>query len=92
MDAYLECVGKQPDSKINALLPASNGGLWIGTEHGMLFWDRTEIAEMGQLSLLDRFQILSMTRDQDRNLWVGTNHGLVRVTPALERLVLRRTI
>jgi len=80
----LNISGKLPDSKINALLPANNGGLWIGTEHGMLFWDRTGLTGSGLPSSLDGFQILAMAKDYDRNLWVGTDHGLVRITPGLD--------
>ena len=73
---------KHPDLKINTLLPTSNGGLWIGTDHGMIFWNGAELASTGLPASFDRLQILTMIKDHDRNLWVGTDHGLIRITPS----------
>jgi signal transduction histidine kinase/ligand-binding sensor domain-containing protein len=69
------------NSKVNALLSADNGGLWIGTDAGMKFWDGTGLAKTGPLSSINRLQILAITKDHQANVWVGTNHGLFRITP-----------
>jgi len=69
-------------SKINALLPANSGGLWIGTDAGIKFWDGNGLVKNGPPSPLDHLQILAMTKDHQANVWVGTNHGLFRITTA----------
>ena len=75
-------VSKQlADTSINALLPASNGGLWIGTEAGLRFWDRNALVDKGLPSFLKQLQVLALTKDQGGNVWVGTNRGLFRITP-----------
>lgn len=70
------------DSKINALLPADTGGLWIGTDNGIHLWEGGVLANLNLPSSLRQLQILTMARDQDANVWIGTNHGIVRITPS----------
>lgn len=70
------------DSKINALLPADIGGLWIGTDNGIHLWEGGVLATLNLPSSLRHLQILSMARDRDTNVWIGTNHGIVRITPS----------
>jgi ligand-binding sensor domain-containing protein/signal transduction histidine kinase len=70
------------DSKINALLPADTGGLWIGTDNGIHLWEGGVVATLNLPSSLRHLQILSMARDHDMNVWIGTNHGIVRITPS----------
>jgi signal transduction histidine kinase/ligand-binding sensor domain-containing protein len=69
------------NSKVNALLSANNGGLWIGTDAGLKFWDRNGLAKTGPLSSINQLQILATTKDTQGNVWVGSNHGLFRITP-----------
>jgi ligand-binding sensor domain-containing protein/signal transduction histidine kinase len=69
------------DSKINTLLPADSGGLWIGTENGIHLWESGVLATLNLPSSLRQLQILAMARDHDANVWIGTNHGIVRITP-----------
>ena len=69
------------DSKVNALLPAVNGGLWIGTDAGIKFWEGNGLVNIGLPSSINQLQILAMSKDQDANVWVGTDHGLIRITP-----------
>jgi ligand-binding sensor domain-containing protein len=70
------------DSKINVLLPAETGGLWIGTDNGIQLWEGGVLANLNLPSSLRQLQILAMARDQDANVWIGTNHGIVRITPS----------
>jgi ligand-binding sensor domain-containing protein len=70
------------DSKINALLPAETGGLWIGTDNGIHLWEGDVLAPLNLPSSLKQLQILAMARDHDANIWIGTNHGIVRITPS----------
>ena len=70
------------DSKINALLPAETGGVWIGTDEGLHLWEGGVLATLNLPSELRRLQILTLARDRGANLWIGTNHGIVRITPS----------
>jgi ligand-binding sensor domain-containing protein len=70
------------DSKINALLPAETGGLWIGSDDGIHLWEGGVLAKLNLPSSLKQLQILTMARDSAANIWVGTNHGIVRITPS----------
>jgi len=70
------------DAKINALLPAETGGLWIGTDHGIHLLEGGVLAKLNLPSSLRQLQILAMVRDHDTNVWVGTDHGIVRITPS----------
>jgi signal transduction histidine kinase/ligand-binding sensor domain-containing protein len=70
------------DSKINALLPAETGGVWIGTDTGIHLWEGGVMAALNLPSSLRHLQILALARDRSANVWVGTNHGVVRITPS----------
>jgi signal transduction histidine kinase/ligand-binding sensor domain-containing protein len=75
-------VSKQlADTSINALLPATNGGLWIGTDAGIKFWDGSGLVDKGLPSFTKQLQVFALTKDREANVWVGTNHGLFRITP-----------
>ncbi|MCU1252624.1 MAG: putative two-component system sensor kinase [Edaphobacter sp.] len=69
------------DRSINALLPTNNGGLWIGTDAGIEFWDGNALVDKGLPSFLNHLQILALTKDSEGSVWIGTNHGLFRLTP-----------
>jgi signal transduction histidine kinase/ligand-binding sensor domain-containing protein len=69
------------DTSINSLLPANSGGLWIGTEAGIRFWDGNSLVERGLPPFLKQLQVLALVKDIEGNVWVGTNHGLFRITP-----------
>ncbi len=68
------------DSKINALLPADTGGLWIGSDDGIHLWEGGVLATLNLPSSLKQLQVLTMARDNAMNIWIGTNHGIVRIT------------
>jgi ligand-binding sensor domain-containing protein/signal transduction histidine kinase len=70
------------DSKINALLPADTGGLWIATDNGIHLWEGGALATLNLPPSLRQLQILAMAKDSDANLWIGTNHGIARITPS----------
>jgi signal transduction histidine kinase/ligand-binding sensor domain-containing protein len=75
-------VSKQlADTSVNTLLPANNGGLWIGTDAGIEFWDGNRLAKTGLPSFIKQLQILALTKDHEGNVWVGTNHRLFRIAP-----------
>ena len=72
--------GKLTNQCVNTLLPASNGGLWLGTDAGIEYWDGNGVVKLDLPSSMNQLQILTMTKDRDSNVWVGTDHGLVRIT------------
>ena len=72
------------DAKINTLLASDGGGLWIGTDNGLIFLDASGLVKPGLPSSLKQAQVLSMTGDRETSLWVGTDHGLIRITAAGE--------
>ena len=67
-------------TSVNNLLPA-DGGMWIGTDTGLDFWNGHQLARPASLSPLDRLQILALIQDQHGNVWAGTNNGLERISP-----------
>lgn len=69
-------------AEISVLFAGERGGLWVGTDRGLLFWDGTRLTKPGLPSAINQLQILAMNRDREGNLWVGTNHGLIRITSA----------
>jgi ligand-binding sensor domain-containing protein/signal transduction histidine kinase len=71
-----------PENKINCLLPVANGGLWIGTDSGLIFWDGTKVSSQTPPKPLDHTQILALAEDRNANIWVGTPDGLYRLIVA----------
>jgi signal transduction histidine kinase/ligand-binding sensor domain-containing protein len=69
------------DTSINTLLPAKNGGLWIGTDFGIEFRDRNGLLKIGAQSVVKQRQILALVLDHNANVWVGTENGLIRISP-----------
>jgi len=70
-----------PDRKINCLLAAGNGQLWIGTDNGVARWNgagitQPRITRQGVPHSLARAQALAMTLDRESNVWIGTSGGL----------------
>ncbi|MGA2871573.1 MAG: two-component regulator propeller domain-containing protein, partial [Verrucomicrobiota bacterium] len=65
--------------KINALTPAKDGGIWIGTDRGIKYLDRSGILVRRVPASFDHLQIFSMVLDHDANLWAGTDQGLLRI-------------
>ena len=69
-----------PDQKINCLLPADNGEIWIGTDNGIARWDGAGITGKGVPASLAHVRALTMMRDRDGNIWIGTaSQGLLRL-------------
>ncbi|HVU46844.1 MAG TPA: two-component regulator propeller domain-containing protein [Terracidiphilus sp.] len=67
--------------KINAIEPAVTGGLWIGTDQGIYFWDGQHVTRRGLPEQLAHLQILALASDLTGNLWVGSDRGLLRISP-----------
>lgn len=67
------------NQKINALMPAKDGGIWVGTDNGIKYLDSSGNLVRRVPASFDDFQIFSIILDRDANLWAGTDHGLLRI-------------
>ena len=70
-------------TSVNTLLPATGGGMWIGTDSGLRLSDGHKMVNSGSFSPLNRLQVLSLIKDQEGNIWAGTNNGLMKIGPDL---------
>ena len=68
-----------PDIKINYLLPAKNGELWIGTDEDIFYWNGSRLHQLNLPPAGGTGQTMTMVEDRDANIWVGTSDGLLRV-------------
>src|SRR5262249_23085776 len=69
-----------PDPKINCLLPAEHGELWIGTDKGVARWDGSAVTPSGIPDALQTLPALTMLRDRESNVWLASgSRGLFRV-------------
>lgn len=73
--------GALRNRKINCLMASKGGDLWIGTDDGLLRWDRAKFVPTGLPASLERVQVLAITQDHESNVWVGTADGLLRIDP-----------
>ncbi len=71
-------------AKINALVGANNGGLWVGTDRGLLFLTNTGDLGGSLPAWTQKLQILALFKDRNGCVWAGTDKGLLRITPAGE--------
>ena len=78
-DGQVHDVAQAVEGRINCLLPMENGGLWIGTDKGVLRWTGSKITRDGVPAELGKVSALSAIRDKDGNIWIGTSHGLLRL-------------
>src|SRR5271170_4121977 len=67
-----------PDRKINSLYATRDGGLWIGTDNGLAYWDRHTVSTSNIPPALGHAQISAVTQDRDGNVWIATSRGLAR--------------
>lgn len=70
------------NDQIRALQPSSGRGIWIGTEHGLKYWDGDRVSDTAVPASIEHTPVLALAKDQDENIWVGTDHGMVRITAA----------
>lgn len=69
-----------PNADINTLLSDQQGGVWVGTERGLLHIDNTSTVHSYDFdnSQLPGLWISALYMDVQGNLWVGTLSGLAR--------------
>lgn len=66
-----------PDNNINAILVASDGKLFFGTNDGLSVYDN-ETFQTIQTAAFNHKYILSLYEDSKKNIWIGTNDGAYR--------------
>ena len=71
-----------PDRKVNSLLSAAGGKVWVGTDAGVVSLNGDGTNPTGAPAPLDRVQSLALLADHDSNLWAGTSRGLFRLNNA----------
>ena len=70
------------DNKLNALAADFNGGVWVGTDHGLFLMTSAGDVTDPLPGWTHQLQILTLFRDRDACVWAGTDKGLIRITPA----------
>lgn len=68
--------------KCNCLLRAGDGGVWVGTQNGLLLWDerRDTLFRYGTAEGLPNACVLALAEDGEGRLWVSTAGGVTRLT------------
>jgi signal transduction histidine kinase/ligand-binding sensor domain-containing protein len=69
---HLAVGAELPGSRIQAVLADREGALWIGTNSGLVRWERGKIDRFPITDSLASSSILALTEDREGNLWVGT--------------------
>ena len=72
-----------PGNRVQALLQARNGYLWIGTDHGLARFDGARFVTFDDRNTpalaVTGVDISSLTEDADGTIWAGTFGGLIRL-------------
>ncbi|WP_194975607.1 sensor histidine kinase [Aquiflexum lacus] len=69
-----------PANRVHAVIPVSDGNLWLGTGNGLSFFNKKSgkfQTYRTQEGLVDN-RIYSMAFDRKGHLWIGTGNGLSR--------------
>ncbi|MBV9679135.1 MAG: hypothetical protein JO185_22560 [Acidobacteriaceae bacterium] len=85
----LDYATRVPDLKVNAILPDSENGLWIGTDGGAIRWNGWQLTKASVPKELQKTQIVSLARDHEGNVWAGTGDALYRITAKGDPVVVR---
>ncbi len=71
-----------PDSTVSAITEDSQGRLWIGSSHSVLYQFDRSTEELVPVSTTDEFgRILDMIEDTEGILWIGDTLGLTKFDP-----------
>lgn len=68
-------------NSVRAILPESNGIVWIGTNRGLNRFDGSAFSKFNTGDGLSGNIILSLAKDKSDRLWIGTASGLNSMTP-----------
>lgn len=68
-----------PSDRVNAIAEDASGGLWFGTDAGLVRYDGRRTQVMASESRLPSRRIRSLKLDAEGGLWVGTDAGAARM-------------
>ncbi|WP_290540240.1 ATP-binding protein [Alistipes sp.] len=75
---------------VQALVPAGDNRLWLGTDGGGLYRLDPSTCSYQQVTTDNRLpsnRVYSLVFDRNDNLWIGTDHGLSCMMPDSNRLI-----
>ncbi len=71
-----------PSERVNAITEDVNGGLWFGTDNGLVRYDGRRTQAVGgegdSRGVLPSQRIRALWRDSSGDLWIGTDQGAVQ--------------
>jgi ligand-binding sensor domain-containing protein/signal transduction histidine kinase len=74
--ASILTIGKElPGTRIQTLFADREGGLWIGTNGGLVRWESGKLEHLPVTDPLSTASVLSLMEDHEGNIWVGTETG-----------------
>ena len=80
-----------PSQDVTALLPIGEGGMWIGTAHGLARWNGPTTSVTGDAGGgMEGAAVQQLYRDREGTVWVATNRGIARVTDGRVEMMQRR--
>ncbi len=79
-------------AEIKALTRDGQGGVWIGTDQGLIHWTASHELTVyrhrpGEAGSLSNNDVHALLLDNNGSLWVGTQHGLDRLKPGAQGFV-----
>jgi len=78
-----------PANRVHAVIPMSDGNLWLGTRRGLAYFDKKEerfTTYRTSDGLIDD-RIYCMAFDRNGFLWIGTGNGMSRFDPQTKAFV-----
>ena len=63
-------------SQVWSLCQARDGGIWVGTDHGVSHFYEERVAHYTRAEGLSHNAVRSIVEDQDGRIWLGTGSGL----------------
>jgi signal transduction histidine kinase/ligand-binding sensor domain-containing protein len=70
--ARLEVGNELPGSRIQAALADLEGTLWIGTNEGLVRWNKGKVERFPVTDPLATTSVLALMEDREHDIWVGT--------------------
>lgn len=71
-----------PDAAVRAVCPRAAGGIWVGTDRGVVAWlpnGRPE-GTLASSHLVSGMAVRALAEGRDGDLWIGTTRGVFRWT------------
>ncbi len=69
-----------PDSDAQAIIPARDGGAWLGSRFGLTRWHEARAVAPAFAAHFARLRVRALHEGGDGTLWIATDHTLEHVT------------